>query len=422
VRPVDAVVGGADLTLASAEALEALAPFGRGNPPVRLVLPAAAIDAPDRVGEDGRHLRLRLRSGGAHSRAIGFRMGERAAGLDPERRYDALIGLEVERWQGMVSPKVVVQALDPVEAAGSPAPGLCRQRCDAACPERVRGSELRALVDDPEEGLGPPDPPEAPPLGVRDRRGSGGALAILAALVGADRGAVAVVADVAGRREALVTALEPLRLGAEVAVLGGARCEADALRGRLALAGGGAALAMLDYEALAEVGALEGAHLVLVDPPALPDQALWARSRAQGAWLHLAYGPREVALAQEAAEAEWELRPAVSALWRALRGRGALPWGPELEALLLGDGPIMRRPRVAGRALGVLCELGLASVSREGVAVVDDPPRRELADSPRYRACQERLAEARAFLARAPTLDFAAPAERPDPVVAAAAG
>jgi hypothetical protein len=82
----------------------------------------------------------------------------------------------------------------------------------------------------------------------------------------------------------------------------------------------------------------------------------------------------------------------------------------------------MRRPRVAARALGVLRELGLVSVSREGVAAVDDPPRRELADSPRYRACQERLAEARAFLARAPTLDFAAPAERPDPVVAAAAG
>ena len=64
VRTVDAVVGGPDLTLATAEALDALAPFGRGNPPVRLVVPAAALESPSRVGQ-GKHLQVRLRSAGS---------------------------------------------------------------------------------------------------------------------------------------------------------------------------------------------------------------------------------------------------------------------------------------------------------------------------------------------------------------------
>jgi single-stranded-DNA-specific exonuclease len=406
VRRVDAVVSGADLTLPSAEALEELAPFGRGNPQVRLVLPAAAVDAPGRVGDGGRHLKVRLRSGGAHARAIGFRMGERAPGIDPAGRYDAVVGLEVERWQGMVSPKVVVQALDTLAPAARPAPGLCIQRCDASCHERVAGAALRALVDDDDAPVAPG--PAAAPLGVRDRRGQGAAVATVAALAGADAGVVAVVADAARRREALVSALEPLRLGAEVAVLGGSRCDPDALRGRVALARGGALLAMLDYAALAEVAPPPGTHLVLVDPPALPEQAAWARARAAGAWLHLAYGPTEVAVAEEVAEAEWELRPAVTEIWRGLRDRGVLPWGPELEGILLGGEAVMRPPRVAARALGVLAELGFVTLSDDGVAAAEAPARRELSESARYRACQERLAEARTFLGRARTLDLTA--------------
>ncbi len=422
VRRIDAVVSGADLTLPSAEALEELAPFGRGNPQVRLVLPSAALDAPGRVGEGGRHLKVRLRSGGAHARAIGFRMGERAAGIDPERRYDALVGLEVERWQGMVSPRVVVQALDALAPAADPAPGLCAQRCDVACHERVGGAVLRALIEGADDEPSAPAAPEGPPLGVRDRRGQGAALATVAALAGADAGVVAVVADAARRREALTSALEPLRLGSEVAVLGGARCDAEALRGRLALARGGPLLAMLDYAALAEAAPPPGTHLVLIDPPALPEQAAWALARAAGAWLHLAYGPAEVAVAQEVAEAEWELRPAVTEIYRGLRDRGALPWGPELEVVLLGHEAIMRPPRVAARALGVLAELGFVTVSGAGVAPAERPERRELAESARYRACQERLAEARAFLARARTLDLAAgDRDAPEPVAAAAA-
>lgn len=406
VRAVDAVVGARDLTLATAEALDGLAPFGRGNPPVRLVVPGAELESPTRVGQ-GRHLQVRLRSGGVHARAIGFRMGERAAGLDLEERHDAVVALEIERWQGLVSPRVSVEALEPVGGAPAPA-GLCAQACDAACPERLPLADLRAAVaGDPAPAVPPAGAP--PPAGIRDRRGEGASLAVLAALAGADRGVAAVVCDVARRRAALTTALEPARLGLEVAVLGGARCDPGALQVRLARARGVPALAMLDYARLAEVELPEGVHVVLVDPPSSPEEAAWAVHRAAGRWLHLVWGEAEAELALRVAEDEWGLRPAVTAIWTGLRDGVPRAWGEGLERVLLGDGPASRPPRVAARALAVLAEIGLVEMGEDGVRAVTAPARRELDESERFSACRDRLEAARAYLALAPTLDPVAP-------------
>jgi single-stranded-DNA-specific exonuclease len=418
VRVVDAVVGGRDLTLATAEALDALAPFGRGNPPVRLVVPGAELESPARVGE-GRHLQVRLRSGGVHARAIGFRMGERASRIDLDERHDVVVSLEVERWQGLVSPRVGLEALGALEAR-PPLPGMCAQGCDVHCPDRLALADLRALLSRDDRPVDAPPAPAAPPRGVRDRRGEGAGLATLAALAGADRGVVAVVADLPRRRGALLGALEPGRLGAEVAVIGGARCDTAALRARMALAGSVPTVVMLDYERLPELEVPEGMHVVLVDPPAAPAQAAWALHRAAGRWLHLAYGEGEVELALRAAEDEWELRPAVTAVWIGVRDGALRPWGPALERILLGEGPVSRAPRVAARALGVLEEIGLARVGEEGVRGVTDPERRELDSSPRYRAARARLEEARAFLGLAMTLDLRGAPE--EPAVRAAAG
>ncbi|HTI35538.1 MAG TPA: single-stranded-DNA-specific exonuclease RecJ [Miltoncostaea sp.] len=420
VRTVDAVVGARDLTLQTAEALEALAPFGRGNPPVRLVLPGAELESPTRVGQ-GKHLQVRLRSGGVNARAIGFRMGEKAAGIALDERHDALISLEIERWQGLVGPRVAVDALDRIPVRDA-LPGACAAACDLACPDRVGGDDLRALVlDGDADGLAGPPPPVAaePPAGVRDRRGEGASLAVLASLAGADRGVVAVVADVARRRGALETALEPGRLGIEVAVLAGGRCDPGAMAARLATARGVPALLMVDYARLAEVEPPEGMHLVLVDPPATAEDAAWAAARAAGRWLHLTWGEPETELALAVAEEEWELRPTAAAIWTGLRDGAHRAWGPELERVLLGEGPAVRPPRVAARALRVLADVGLVEAGPDGVRAAPDPGRRDLADSDIYRACRDRLTEARAHLARSRTLDLFA---RPDVPLGALAG
>ena len=71
------------------------------------------------------------------------------------------------------------------------------------------------------------------------------------------------------------------------------------------------------------------------------------------------------------------------------------------------------------RALRVLAEIGLAEIGPGGVRPAARPGRRELSESPTYRRCAARLAEAREFLGRAATLDLAAgPSEAP-PALAA---
>jgi hypothetical protein len=167
-------------------------------------------------------------------------------------------------------------------------------------------------------------------------------------------------------------------------------------------------LTVLEYGDLPLVELPEGAHLLLVDPPAAPAEARWAVHRSADRWLHLVWGSPEVAVALAAAQERWELRPTVTALWIALRDGEARAWGPDLAARLLGDPALPRQPRVAARALAVLGELGLVEMDARGVRAAAGPERRELDASALYRAARERLALEEEFLGRAPTLDLLA--------------
>jgi hypothetical protein len=184
------------------------------------------------------------------------------------------------------------------------------------------------------------------------------------------------------------------------------------------MARGVPALLMVDYARLAEVEPPEGMHLVLVDPPATAEDAAWVAARAAGRWLHLTWGQPETGLALAVAEEEWELRPTAAAIWTGLRDGVHRAWGPDLEAVLLGDGPAVRRPRLAARALRVLADVGLVEIGPDGVRAAADPARRDLTDSALYRACRERLTEARAHLGRSQTLDMFARPEIPEGVLA----
>jgi hypothetical protein len=103
------------------------------------------------------------------------------------------------------------------------------------------------------------------------------------------------------------------------------------------------------------------------------------------------------------AERDLDLRAPLAALYRALRDGGGPrdDRGPGLEAVLRGPGPGSRSPVAAARLLAVLLELGLADLDRTAPAVRLLPAtRRDLGDSPAFRAAAERLALARRLLAR----------------------
>jgi single-stranded-DNA-specific exonuclease len=114
--PVDAVVPASALTLDLAQELDRLAPFGLGNPDVTLLVAAVeAVDATT-VGE-GKHLRFRVRQRGRDGgSAIAFGLGSELDRIRGEERFDLAFRLKENRWNGVVSPQLVVRRLFPASA------------------------------------------------------------------------------------------------------------------------------------------------------------------------------------------------------------------------------------------------------------------------------------------------------------------
>jgi single-stranded-DNA-specific exonuclease len=127
VERVDAVVAGDDLGMRLAEELQALAPFGRGNPGVSLLLADATFTDARPMG-DGRHVRFAVHSRGARARAVAFGTGGRLP-VEDGVPAQATFSLEAHEWNGVTEPRLVLRrarpATSPLEDEGpasAPAP------------------------------------------------------------------------------------------------------------------------------------------------------------------------------------------------------------------------------------------------------------------------------------------------------------
>jgi single-stranded-DNA-specific exonuclease len=346
VERVDAVVAGDELGLKLAEELETLAPFGMGNPSVRLLVPAARLTDPRPMGEGNKHLRLSVEAGGLRARAVSFGCdGKLPEGS--EGPLDATFALELNEFQGAVEPRLVLRSARPCGDAPIDLVGVDdRAYLDAAF------AELDAPLDQPAR-LAAAQP-------VRDRRGGGGA-GVIAALVASGEPVLVVAADA------------PLR--------------------RAHLAGRLGGFALTDHAALERDPAIVArfAHVVLLDPPPREPAIV------PGPTVHLAYGEAEISFALSIHEREHGLRAPLTAIYRDLRALGTVA-GEELEAALRGQDP-QRSPAVAGRALRVLAELGLVSLDRDRRTVtVPAAERTELDRSAAYRSYEARREDEERFL------------------------
>jgi single-stranded-DNA-specific exonuclease len=113
---VDAIVAGSKLTLGLCEELGRIGPFGLGNPPVTLLVDNCEVVSPSTVG-DGKHLRFRVRQRGRDAgSAIAFNLGAQLDRFRREQLYDVAFRLQENRWNGVVSPQLVVRRVfDAVE-------------------------------------------------------------------------------------------------------------------------------------------------------------------------------------------------------------------------------------------------------------------------------------------------------------------
>ncbi len=343
-RRVDAVVAGDELGLGLAEELERLAPFGTANPGVSLLVPATRCSDPRTMGEDGKHVRFSVASGGVRARAVAFG----TSSVDCEQPLDATFSLELNEYNGSVEPRLVLKDARPCAPAPIVLVGEHADYLEAVFAEVARPlAELAA-------------PPGNIAALVRDRRG-GGIAGTIAALVACDEPVLVVTADARLRTRQLAPILGGFELCSHEAI------ERDPL------------LVLSEH------------HVVLLDPPAGP-------LRTFGQMTHLAWGDPELRFTQHIHEREYGLRAWLTVTYRALRDAGAAG-GEELEALLRGDPRAPLSATLAGRVLRVLSELDLVSLDPESRSLtVPEAERTALERSAAYRAYHQRYEDGHRFL------------------------
>jgi single-stranded-DNA-specific exonuclease len=107
VTTVDAILPPKTMpTLELCEELAKLAPFGLGNPEVTLLAESCELRDLGAVG-DGKHLRFRVRQGGA----IAFGLGAQLDRFRAEGRFDVAFRLQANQWNGTVAPQLVVRRI-----------------------------------------------------------------------------------------------------------------------------------------------------------------------------------------------------------------------------------------------------------------------------------------------------------------------
>jgi single-stranded-DNA-specific exonuclease len=129
VEHVDAVVGGDELGMGLAEELQSLAPFGRGNPGVSLMVADARFADVRPMGE-GKHVRFTVESRGARARAVAFGNGGRLP-VAVDEEAEATFTLEVNEWGGVSEPRLVLRQARPARtqapAGALPEPTVAEQ-------------------------------------------------------------------------------------------------------------------------------------------------------------------------------------------------------------------------------------------------------------------------------------------------------
>ncbi|HEX6781199.1 MAG TPA: DHHA1 domain-containing protein [Solirubrobacterales bacterium] len=405
---VDAIVGGVGLGLDLAEELKQLAPFGMGNPGVRLLVPSAKVSDVRTMGE-GKHARFSLHSG-AH-RALGVAFGRASLGVEDEDLLDASVRLEVNHWNGSVEPRLVLRELHPLEepvteGTDAEAPALPHACSGDEAEWWTRFEAELAIGRDAETAkLAPEEPILRSREGGRRRvAGEAPVTVVLAELVSSGAGVLAVCAD-ASRRAALGNGATGLaRFNGGAALIACHRCGDEEIARLVTRAESG--LALTDYAALERKPQLAAAfeHVVLVDPPRGEEDEMRAGLACgeDGGFLHVPWTAAELEFAGQVLDEQWATREGVAATYRALRQTGDAK-GRRLREALSGAGIHPLCPEASARRFRVLRELGLLQGSPDGgagVVRVVSSVRTDLQRSAAFRAYSARLSEAQRSLTR----------------------
>ncbi|MDT8901025.1 single-stranded-DNA-specific exonuclease RecJ [Anaeroselena agilis] len=367
VLDIDACVALSEIDAAFLQQLAALAPHGTGNPSPVFVCEELAVTEVRPVGQEGRHLKLRVRRERVNGDVIGWDLGGLAARLDGDATIDLAFVPEFNEWRGQRT--IQLKAND--------------VRVRPTAPEQVRLIDARG--EDKE--------------------------AYLAKVLPDSLKTLVVVND---RREAVLLARRLSRLSAAVAGVGcwhpamGAGREGR-LRRRFAAGGLQVLVAAGDYG-----GEDDGIADIIFYKPPLTKAVLGAYCRLAAAQsgpvgLHFAYGAADRRDSGALVEELFPDRKQVGWVYLTLRETAGPDGRVSLPPRLLGRAVAARSGRVASPAgveacVAVLAEIGLARYdgTNAGKIVMSPVPDRklDLECSAAFRAGVAARREYAAFVAR----------------------
>ena len=318
----DAVVAGTDLNLETVDALARLAPFGQGNPRVRLIALDTRIEDA-RATRKGDHLQCTLVVDDVRTRGIGFGLASKLSDLkDAGLRAHAGIRLESSEWQGTSRAEIQLHSLYRATDLGEHALG-----CSPTCPflDDVQAPAACPRCADPFADAGPSAFP------ARDLRDSSGRLARTAEILSSGESAAILGAEVK-RHMARIAGVLPLQ---ELGVVGVDCVSRHCWRTRLAGLRS-EALLFTDWDAAERRSESLCAkrHVIVVDPSYRAGHtALLRRVADSGARIHLLYGDEERRLTEHELRVRMHPRHWMVALYRALQD-GSVPADGVFERVL----------------------------------------------------------------------------------------
>lgn len=400
VEVVDAVVGGESLGHDVAEQLTRLAPFGNGNPGVRLLVAGASVADVRPMGEEGRHARFSLASGSRRALGVAFQVNGELEAAARSGPLDVSVELELNEWNGSVEPRVVLGSVY-LPDRGAPQPDEAGLGDGAIGDEefwRRHDAELEAAV-----GTWPPLPaPPGPARELIDHAGASG-VSTLAALSSSGEAVLAVCADAIRRRELVERAARPARFGGgQFAVVSTRLADDWNASGEQRVTRAGAGVVLADWGAVARDPGLvrRFEHVVAIDPA--PFAHLDALASTGSGYLHRVGRRAEAEFALRVHADEWPSRASLADMYRALGAAGATH-DAQAARLLVSHGGRAHpySPEVAGRSTRVLSELDL--VSRKGCGAnqtlrVVSSERTDLERSAAFTAYRDRYEDGKRWL------------------------
>jgi single-stranded-DNA-specific exonuclease len=109
---IDAIVNLPDLSGDTFSMMQELAPFGCGNPMPTFLSQGVEVVQCRTMGNNGKHLRLKLRQGGAIWDGVAFRLSDCLAEMSSA--IDIVYNLDVDRWRGVERLRLNILDFAPV--------------------------------------------------------------------------------------------------------------------------------------------------------------------------------------------------------------------------------------------------------------------------------------------------------------------